>query len=274
MKKGPPTGHWYSCKSVKVVGDRVMWSLDPGGEYDFLGSCGNDPLVSFLGIERDADLERFVRTWGPLRWDASGIDPAADYWRLLRWLKALFGLFHDYKQEENWSSEAVLRTSLAEYGDAHEDVALGVMARDEKVYSLWGWRWREATWETDLEYGEDWHGWIAAAPLGELQQELRKCINGAISVPRTLRAEPAGGRTRKRDIGACWDLRSLEDALLWMAQNEAWPGPIRRCAECGKYFAQKSRKERKFCEESCAHRAANRAWWSRNSQKLRKESGR
>jgi hypothetical protein len=101
--------------------------------------------------------------------------------------------------------------------------------------------------------------WAKEASLGDVRIALDYLIEDAVRVSGHLKLRRKKSNAPPQVV-AGWELPSLMSALLWMIwYDEFNKHPVVCCAECREVFRGATARARKYCKETCAHRATARA---------------
>lgn len=263
---------WPRCNAVEVQGEWIYCELAVDRQYDLVKAYPKTPHVQFMNCEAIDDLRAFTLAWGPLflvrEHGIDEISRAKAIRRLdelrahRRWLRAIKGLL------EACRGRVDERSALVEFLAADSDLERTSSATSSGQIPLF-----QTVLQQSFGYAGDSITWADSADTASVKIALALCVEAHVSAPTgCVRVEKRRGRM---EVNAGFSLPTLWEALLWMVWLDEWKGwPPSVCIECHKIFPQLTAHERKYCCQSCAHRATNRAWRRRDLRKRRKKARR
>ncbi len=234
---------------------QLVCALNFERAYSFLDAYRNAPHMQFVNMETDADLVRFVRTYGPLH-SLTTQSPTRYYWSFRDWLKAFMKLIHAFKKSRRLPEG--LRKALLDFliADRLEWEATEIRSYSEFLFA------RELS--RKLRVSEDPDQWVPQEPVPVVQEAVAHCINLAFTFNAGFHATLG---EMGPEIEASFKLDNLLTALKWMTwQDEFRQRPLRFCEECGNAFLPIPANKTKFCTYDCGHLVAAREWRRRNSR--------
>ncbi len=259
-------GRWIRGRKVEVRKEDLYCELAVDRPYDLVDSYPKDPHVQFLNCETDADIQRFVRSWGPLYLRYGGmsdelqsgfvIRPLQEYRATLRRFKAVKGLV-DAARGNRYE-----RSSLLEFLSADEQAY-----RLSSIYSPESLPSMHLALQVQLGLQGDLIRWTERCSPPDLRKALAFCIECEVTAPW-----PGGLKVlhhkNKLAIVPSYRLYTLEDALKWMVWFDEWKNwPPIACSACRKIFRPLSHHKRKYCSYQCAHRIAIQNWRKKKAMK-------
>lgn len=220
--------------------DNLQCWLDRGKSYDLAEAYEDNLHVRFANADSDEALISFIRAWGPLYIPTEGQDvaclPLADCRAYQKQIKALLGALTAFKLGKDE------REALEELIGAESAVSRRNTSNLNHVFQFSG----------------NALNWAKRASLGEVRKATNFLIESAVGAQFPLRIS-CHFRGNRRRVVAGWTFTSLFDALLWMVwYDEFTRHPVICCAECRTVFRGETARRRKYCSETCGHRATAR----------------
>jgi hypothetical protein len=235
---------WRSCKSVILHDGELHCLLEPEKTYDLAESYGDKPHFHFMRAASDDELRRFIRAWGPL-YIPNGQIPADATVRLP------VSLCRAYQRQMNSVVRALtaFRLGNGERGALEELIAamLAVAQGDLDPYFV-------------VRFGVtgDVLEWAKKISIADVRAATNHLLDTVLTPMFHLRLAMRHSRNR-RVVEAGWTFMNLEEALRWMIwYDEFNERPIICCAECLEIFRGDSTRARKYCSDTCGHKATAR----------------
>lgn len=251
-----PAGYWFRCESVDIQEGQLLCALNLERIYSFMDAYHYAPHMQFVNMEKDADLVRFVRTYGPLE-SLTTQGPTKYYWSFRDWLKALMNLIRAFKNSRELPQG--LRKALLEFliADMRQWEVTGIQGYSEFLFVRLLSRRHGVSEEPDQ--------WVPQASVPLVQEAVAYCVNHAFAFNAGFQATLG---EKGPEIKASFKLDDLLTALKWMTwQDEFRQRPLGFCEECGNAFLPVPANKTKFCSYACGHLVAARAWQRRKSLK-------
>lgn len=255
-------GDWIRGRKVEIRGEDLFCELAMDRPYSLIDSYSKDPHVQFLNCETDADIQRFVRAWGPLYLKHGGTEdelqkgsvarPLKEYRAELRRFKAVKGLVDAAKSTRDE------RSSLVEFLLADEEDY-----RLSPLYNPAGPPFLHLSLKLWLCPQHDLMNWLQTCSTTDLRKALIWCVESEVTAPWPggLKVLPHKNKLR---VVPSYRLQTLNDGLKWMIWFDEWNAwPPTACSACHKVFRPPSHHKRKYCSYPCAHRTAVQNWRKR-----------
>lgn len=264
---------WRRCKSASLHGETLVWELQQNS-YDVLAAYSKRPHRQLIDATDDESLLKFVKAWGPLRWDSNdcttGNDPIEKY-RIerdrLAWTARLIdSIEHPERRRE------VLEHWQRIYDLSPEDI---IIPSSNSPLDIPGLVFDRP--DGNLGPKMNVSKWVKFATDAEIEKVCVHLANRLVPKFHPTFHVVRNRATRNKKgliVQASFDADSLMPALHWMLWQEVLEkNPTTFCIECNAINPSLYRRKRKFCSELCAKRSASREWMRREREKQRRASG-
>ena len=248
---------WRSCRSVLLHGDELHCSLEPEKTYDLAEAYGDKPHFHFMRADSDDELRRFICAWGPL-YIPNGQIPADTTVRLP------LSLCRAYQRRMNSVVRALtaFRLGTGEREALEELLAAILTAAQGELDPYFLIRFRITG---------DVLEWARKISITDVRAATNHLIDNVLTPMFHLRLALRHSGNR-RVVEAGWTFMNLEEALRWMIwYDEFNERPIICCAECLEIFRGDSARARKYCSDTCGHKATARKAMRKKRASLREE---
>lgn len=234
---------WHSCKTVTVRDGVLHCLLETEKPYDLAEAYEDSLHVRFANADSDKELMDFIRAWGPL-YIPNGLIPPDKMVRLplalcrakQRQIKAVIGALTAFK----WGKGE---------REALEELIQAESATGKDVLSLFA---------AILRIRGDALEWAKSASLQDVRIATNSLVETIVCAQFPLKLTFLRKRDR-RQVVAGWRFFSMEDALRWMIwYDEFTKHPVICCPECWRVFRGETKRFRKYCSETCGHKATAR----------------